>query len=190
MGKYEIGTVHETRQHGPLKVIGYIDTRHRMVQFINTGYTISATTSSIHLGNVKDVFTPSVMGVGYLGESQQYETHPLYRTLYRRWSKMIERIHYRGSRKSIAPEWYCFATFMHDALELKGIELLYQHSKETSSTLIVTLSPLRKVSNPYIPKKHVNGFHARLMLFIALDLIRTNVIIRVRYTKQKRGQLL
>lgn len=130
MGKYEIGTTHETKNHGAVEVVGYVDRKHRRIRFINTGFETVASTQCIHRGLIKDCNSPSVMGVGFLGDCSDYESHPLRKTLYRRWSKMIERCHLLGSRKTIDSSWYCFATFMRDALELKGVELLYQHSKD------------------------------------------------------------
>lgn len=125
-GKYDINTVHETKHNGQLVVIGYVDYEYRRVRFVDTGYITDASISHIGSGYVRDPYALSVFGVACLGE---HEDHPLRKTLYKRWEVMLYRVHVVKSGKSISPNWYCFANFMRDALQLPGIELLYTHSK-------------------------------------------------------------
>lgn len=143
MSAYEVGTFHETKNCGMLEVIQYIDYKYRRVRFIDTGYQAVVSVSSIRSGCVKDPFVPSVCGVGYLGEHWRYDEHPLKGVLQKRWRGMLSRCCDYGY-KSVDPSWHCFATFMQDALELKGVELLYHHTKETPIDLDSDLIPIEK----------------------------------------------
>lgn len=153
MAKYDIGTIHETNQIGPLEIVGYVDSKRRAVRFINTGFETVAKTSSIGRGMVKDHYIPTVLGVGYLGVCRELESHPLRKQLYRRWTKMLERRHIHGYGKSIDPEWYCFASFMRDALELKGAELLQHHSKNNQVHLDSDIIPIERGIEPIYSKE-------------------------------------
>ena len=143
MSMYEIGSRHQTKHNGILEVVGYVDYSKRIVQFIDTGYVTEASVNSIRNGSVKDPFVPSVCDVGYLGEHWSYDGHPLKGLLQKRWSGIVTRCCLYGY-KPLDPEWHCFATFMRDALELKGNELLYQHSKENRIDLDSDIIPIEK----------------------------------------------
>ena len=144
MGMYENGSIHQTRKCGKLKIIKYVDVRHRRVRFLDTGYEGVFSVSSIRSGSVKDPFVPSVYGIGYLGDCQKYDKHPLKELLKSRWRGMIDRVYRYGYQKTIDPDWLCLANFIRDALELKGVELLYQHSKDNVIDLDSDIIPIEK----------------------------------------------
>lgn len=125
-GKYDVGTLHETRNYGQLEVVEYIDVQHRKVKFTSTGFQTITTVNSIRTGCVKDRYKPSLYGVGYLGEPFD---HPLRKMLYGRWKAMLNRVYWAKTGKQVAEEWHCFATFVSDVLQLPGVELLNTHSK-------------------------------------------------------------
>lgn len=135
MGKYDVNTIHKTKNNGDLEIIEYLDVNHRLVRFITTGYETTASVGSISTGRVRDPYVPSVFGVGFLGEVDDMRDHPLYKMLYKRWSNMIMRVHVVKTGKTITPEWLCFANFIGDALQLKGHELLYTHTKNNQIDL-------------------------------------------------------
>lgn len=133
-GKYDVGTVHETKHCGKLRIIKYIDPKQRRVKFLETGYITTVKVSAIYSGSVKDPRTPTVCGVGFLGDHDQYKDHPLYELLYSRWYSMLRRCFQHGY-KPVEPSWLVFSTFMSDALGLPGVDLLYTHTKENQIDL-------------------------------------------------------
>lgn len=130
MNKYEIGTKHQTKQCGEVEIVEQDGWYWRKVRFVDSGTVLRVRTSALCTGSIKDPFAKIVLGVGYAGIlPEELKKHPLRRTLYTRWHNMLSRVHVLNTGKTIAPEWYCFATFMKDALELKGIDILPSHSK-------------------------------------------------------------
>lgn len=54
MGKYDIGTVHKTNNCGDIEVVGYVDTKSRIIKFIRSGEEKKTDTSSIKRGEIAD----------------------------------------------------------------------------------------------------------------------------------------
>lgn len=99
--------------------------RRVIIRFINTGYEYEVDLRCALNGNVKDVYCPSVYGIGYLGEPDK--SNPYYEMLYSVWLRMIRRCYdpnsisynvYGGAGVKVCEEWHCFATFMNDAQAL------------------------------------------------------------------------
>lgn len=135
---FDVGTIHETTQHGPLKIIGLVEGRpdRRQVKFITTGFMKEVSTESISKGTVKDPSQVSAHRGGCLGHDPSLEKHPLRKMLYSKWYAMMQRsnpIRWNKQRnpwnkcngKAIDPDWMNFSTFMKDVLEIPGAELLY-----------------------------------------------------------------
>jgi hypothetical protein len=149
-GKYAINTVHQTNNCGQLEVIGYISTYKRKVRFASTGYVTEVDIRAIQQGCIKDPYVTSLYGVACLGEPEE---HPLRKTLYKRWEKMLYRVIVAKSGKIISPEWMCFANFMRDALRLPGIEQLSTHTKTKPIDLDSDIIPLAKGIPPTYSKE-------------------------------------
>lgn len=150
MGKYDVGTIHETKNNGQLEIIERLSGNRRRVRFVKTGYVTLTRVSQIASGLVRDVYVPSVYGVGIFGVPID---HPLRKELYERWTAMLQRVYVFKTGKTIDSEWHCFANFMRDALELKGIELLYQHSKSNRIDLDSDMIPRSKGEGPKYSKE-------------------------------------
>jgi hypothetical protein len=115
--KYAIGTVHNTLKNGQLEVVGMVDGDYnkRVVRFINTGFQTVASLSNISKGRVKDNLVPAVCGIGYLGNCEQYDDHPMRKEIYSKWANMINSSVCYGY--SLKPEQLCFADFMREELK-------------------------------------------------------------------------
>lgn len=50
------------------EVIEYINKKHIIIRFMPSGYTVKTSAKTIRTGNVKDLLSPSVYGVGIVGE--------------------------------------------------------------------------------------------------------------------------
>lgn len=149
---YAVGTIHETVSNGDLVIIKYVDTKHRVVQFIDTGFTTTVGLENIRSGYVKDPLLPSVYGVGCLGHDPELENHPLRTLLYQRWKHMLDRVYRLKTGKSVDPSWLNFSTFMRDALTLKGNELLATHTKENPVDLDSDIIAKEQGINPMYSK--------------------------------------
>lgn len=161
--KYAVGTRHETKHNGQLKVIGYIDAKHRKVRFIDTGFVTEVHVNHIHSGNVRDPYAHSVFGVGCYGEPIE---HPMRKVLYNRWRDMLRRVCVFKHGKGIAPEWRCFANFLKDAIELEGFDLLLLHAKGEQIDLDGDIISAAKGIPPMYSRdtckwvRHVDNLHA------------------------------
>lgn len=67
MAKYAVGSVHESHSDGDFVIVEYVDYQHRVIKFIDTGFTTTVRVSSILSGSIKDPLLPSVCGVGCIG---------------------------------------------------------------------------------------------------------------------------
>lgn len=61
------GEIHNSNHCGKFKVIEYNGSKEVLVEFLNTGYKVSAQRSQILLGKVEDKFLPNTFGVGVVG---------------------------------------------------------------------------------------------------------------------------
>ncbi|MED5047632.1 hypothetical protein P9738_12990 [Bacillus siamensis] len=100
--------------------------RYRVI-FDDTGYETVAEKIQIKRGTVKDRFTRSVFGVGYLGNVKMSNNKVAYRV----WSGMLERCYhtscsrypyYGGSGVRVCDRWHCFEYFLSDLEKIDGYE--------------------------------------------------------------------
>ncbi len=120
--KIVIGGLYPQGKHGDLEVIGYEGCYSVTVRFVNTGYTRVASTQNILNQDVKDVFSPTVHGVGFFGVGNYvaFNTKAKRSTKqYKAWIGMLERCYsdklharcptYIGC--SVCHEWHNFQAF-------------------------------------------------------------------------------
>ena len=65
--KYE-GLLVTSKQDGLFKIVEYINPKHVVVQFVETGNSVVGRIGNVLDGKVKDRMKPSVYGVGIVGE--------------------------------------------------------------------------------------------------------------------------
>lgn len=132
--KYDIvGKVYPSNSCGDLEVIKRQDNRDvcgnrlYLVRFHETGNEASFPSTRIRLGKVKDVFYPSVYGVGYLGEATRSGNE----TEYHRWADMLRRcydsscsryVDYGGRGIEVCSRWHSFYNYLEDIVTLDGYE--------------------------------------------------------------------
>lgn len=104
------------------KVIGESDGNY-VIQFVNTGYY--KLTKKVH-PNIKDMFEPSVCGVGYIGDykvSTEFD-----KKIYRIWQDMLIRVykprsnHRSYSNVFVCKRWLSFSNFHNDCFNLWGFQ--------------------------------------------------------------------
>lgn len=126
--------VYETKNNGLLKVIKYINYDEVTVEFLSTKYVTTARMGDIKKGMVKDLLSPSVYSVGFIGEGEYKPTKKGRATkAYKAWSGMLERCYSEDTHKrspsykgcSVCSDWHNFQTFslwFHDHYK-KGMSL-------------------------------------------------------------------
>ena len=126
--------IYNSNNYGQYKIIEDAGTdnnfnRRVIIKFIKTGYESNVNLACALDGNVKDVYYPSIYGVGCFGEPDT--SNPYYRELYKVWLRMIRRCYdttavnykdYGGAGITVDKEWHCFANFLMDAQALPNFE--------------------------------------------------------------------
>jgi hypothetical protein len=143
--KYVIGQTYENNKGESFVIIDYPPERRyesgrskptRIVRFLATGSEREVTTDAIRNKKAKDLFSPSVFGVGYLGNSKKGVAKT---PLYERWLGMLGSCYspkstrfknYGAQGFVVAKEWHNFSTFAKDFSEKENYENLVQSSSE------------------------------------------------------------
>ena len=87
---YYEGKVFPTRDFGDVVVLDYVNGHKVLVKFLETGYETFTSTGHIKEGAIKDKLSPTVCGVGILGDiKEKLEGTDFF--AYRAWVGMIER---------------------------------------------------------------------------------------------------
>lgn len=88
------------------------------INFIKSGSTRKANIDNVRAGKVKDLYSPSRYGIGYLGE---FERVSYFKQAMQLWSNMLKRCYaendakgYFGKGVTVDPRWHCFANFLQD----------------------------------------------------------------------------
>lgn len=113
------GETYET-SNGALEILEYTSSSRVKVRFLLTGYIRYAEAGAIRKGLVKDVYHPSVRGVGFMGEGKYLSKKKGTETeAYSAWSRMITRCYcpsYTSKNPTyketvVCEEWHNFQIF-------------------------------------------------------------------------------
>ena len=116
----QVGEIYETNNFGTLEVIEYVNACKIGVRFLATGFERYTAAKEIRNGRVKDLFMPSVHGVGYMGAgTYSARTKGSITKEYSTWHGMIQRCYcpkslevrptYKGC--TVVKEWHNFQVF-------------------------------------------------------------------------------
>ena len=114
------GTIHKTKAFGDLKIIKYENSNTVHVEFISTGYITFTRSSHIRSGRVKDLFSPVIYGVGFIGGVEfKSSTNDELNKNYQHWHSMMNRCYNKVFQKenpaykdcSVDPCWHNFQSF-------------------------------------------------------------------------------
>ena len=86
-----VGKILKSKNSGGFKIVKYNNSRNVDIQFTNTGFETSAQLEHIKNGNVKDLYSPSVCGVGILGTKYPSTISGVKTKEYTLWRNMLER---------------------------------------------------------------------------------------------------
>ena len=86
-----IGKICKSKSSGDFKILKYNNNENVDIQFINTGFETIATLGNIKNGKVKDLYLPSVYGVGIIGTKYPSEVNRVKTKEYNLWKNMLQR---------------------------------------------------------------------------------------------------
>ena len=86
-----VGKVFKSKSSGDFKVLKYNDSANVEIQFLNTGFETVARLGHIKSGSVKDLYLPSVCGVGILGIKYPSTISGRNTKEYDLWNSMLKR---------------------------------------------------------------------------------------------------
>jgi thymidylate synthase len=121
--QYDIAKVIDTNNSGKALVLGKQGTKY-VVMFVNTGSFRLVNNISKSL---KDLYAPSVEGVGYLGMEID-RSNPTVKALHRVWQDMLIRVYNPRNNHSnykdvvVATEWLNFSNFLRDCYSMWGFQ--------------------------------------------------------------------
>ena len=99
-----VGKVCKSKLSGDFKIVKYNDTTNVEIQFVNTGFETVATLDNIRKGYVKDRYSPSVYGVGILGNKYSSKISGVLTKDCMLWKNMLKRC-YNDSFKKKNPTY-------------------------------------------------------------------------------------
>ena len=86
-----VGKVFKSNLSGDFKILKYNDAKNVEIQFLNTGFETVAQLGHIKNGCVKDLYSPSVYGVGIIGAKYPVSEGGIDTKDYTLWCNMLKR---------------------------------------------------------------------------------------------------
>ena len=99
-----VGKVCKSKSSGDFKILKYNGSKDVEIQFINTGFETIATLGNIKSGYVKDLYLPSVYGVGILGNKYPPSINGVKTKEHELWQNMFQRC-YNDTYKKQRPTY-------------------------------------------------------------------------------------
>ena len=94
-----VGKVCKSLNSGDFKVLKYNDNRNVEIQFLKTGFEATVELGSIRKGEVKDPYSPSVFGVGIIGDKYPSRVNDVVTKEYKLWHSMLVRCYSDAYKK-------------------------------------------------------------------------------------------
>ena len=131
--KVNSGDLFSSNNYGDFNIIKELPSINKRrifeIKFIQTQSIRSVTLREAMNGEVKDLFLPSIYGVGYLGNGHKKGNNKLYNV----WINILDRcynpnnhsyMYYGYKGVTVDTNWHCFEIFLKDVVELDGYENL------------------------------------------------------------------
>ena len=99
-----VGKVCKSKSSGDFEIVKYNNAKDVEVQFLKTGYETTVELGNIRNGKVKDLYVPSVYGVGILGAKYPAKANGVNTKEYVLWTNMLKRC-YNDTYKKKRPTY-------------------------------------------------------------------------------------
>ena len=86
-----VGKICKSNLSGDFKIVKYNDKKNVEIQFSKTGYETTVELGSIRKGEVKDLYSPSVFGIGITGTKYPPSVNDVKTKEYELWKSMLVR---------------------------------------------------------------------------------------------------
>jgi len=200
-----VGKICKSNNCGDFKIIDAVNSAKVEVQFINTGYQTVCESGNIRKGHVKDLFAPTVFGVGVLGDKCNVsclENGKRVRCLeYQLWLGMLHRC-YSEDLHSVHPTYkdcvvsdnFKHYTFFYEwchrqvGFSKKGFHLdkdLLVKGNKTYSENICVLVP-REINNLFTKRQNHRG---KYPIGVSCQKGTNSFVARVSLNKRERKYL-
>ena len=94
-----VGKVCKSSNSGDFKIVKYNDAHNVEVRFLKTGYEMVARLDNIKSGSIKDPYSPSVYGIGVLGDKYPSKVNGVLTKEYALWQSMLVRCYSDSFKK-------------------------------------------------------------------------------------------
>ena len=94
-----VGKVCKSNLSGDFKIVKYNDKRNVEIQFVTTGYRKVAEMKEVKTGSIKDPYSPSVYGIGVVGNKYPSRVNGVLIKEYVLWHSMLVRCYSDKSKK-------------------------------------------------------------------------------------------
>ena len=94
-----VGKVCKSKSSGDFKIVKYNNKKNVEIQFSKTGYETTVELGSIRKGEVKDLYSPSVFGIGITGTKYSPSINGVKTKEYMLWYSMLTRCYSDTSKK-------------------------------------------------------------------------------------------
>ena len=115
ISKYDVGFTNVNMDNKTFTVIEWIDKNHFKIKFEESGYETIVMRKELSNGRIRDIYTPYLYGIGYIGECNYHSNKKIHQT----WRGMLERCYDEKRRHKnptyedcyVCEEWYNFSNF-------------------------------------------------------------------------------
>lgn len=131
---YDKNEVYQSNHYGQYSIIEDLGETGKLrlvkIRFLDTGYENIVAYSNAKVGNVKDIFRPSVYGVGYIGTND--DLYGIDKILYHRWINMLSRCYNINDKRygcygaigvTVDPRWFNYNQYRNDVKNMKCYDL-------------------------------------------------------------------
>lgn len=98
-----VGKVFKSLNSGDFKILKYNDGKDVEIQFLNTGFEATVQLTTIKSGSIKDLYLPSVYGVGILGNKYPSKISGVLTKDCMLWKNMLKRCYNDSFKKKTQP---------------------------------------------------------------------------------------
>lgn len=162
--KLLVGKIYPNK-YGNFEVLEYKNKKEVIIKFCNTGSIKKTNSSSCLKGLVKDLYYPTVVGVGFMGETTS-SVNGKVKNSYHTWRGMLRRCYQDNGEAqtyygiiTVCPEWFCYANYekWYDKNYVEGYEIDKDFTSPNSKIYSPeTCSFIPNVINAIMGKKKFN----------------------------------